>query len=217
LLWSWRGRLSEATYLASRVGVFVASALMAFGMLRVLGGSVLAGTWLIVIGFFLRSSAQANYADAALRGTLGTLRVRDIMTHDVVSVPADTTAGELEDAFWRHHVSSFPVVDGGVARGIVSIEQLRDLPREHWLETRARDFMRPLGEEEIVSPSDTAVRALDKASCNGLGRLVVLEGPHMVGYLSLKDIAHVAVLRGPRDGVGGGGAAEKARALRDAA
>ncbi len=41
-----------------------------------------------------------------------------------------------------------------------------------------------------------AARALEKAAGNGLGRLPVLESGRLVGYLSLKDITHVLVLRG---------------------
>jgi Zn-dependent protease len=219
VLWRWKGRLDDATSLASRIGVLVAVTLAAFGVLRVLSGAFMGGLWLIVIGLFLRSSAQASYAQTTLRGALDALRVRDIMTRDVVAVPSETTVSQLVEEFWRHHFTSFPVVDGDVARGIVSVQQLRDLPPHRWAVTPVSDLMRTLTDDLTVRASDTAVHALEKASRNGVGRLAVLDGPRLVGYLSLKDITHVLLLRGSSDGAGRGraGAAETARALRNAA
>jgi Zn-dependent protease len=218
-LWHWSRNLTKATYVASRVGVFVAIALMAFGTFRVLAGSFVGGMWLIVIGLFLRSSADASYTQTTLRHGLGSLAVRDVMTRDVVSIPAEATVSELVDEFWRHHFTSFPVVDAaGVPRGIVSVQQLGALPRERWATARVADLVRPLGDDLTLRPGDTALVALEKASKNGLGRLAVLEGGRLVGYLSLKDITHVLLLRGS-DGTAPGwpARARSARALRDAA
>ena len=56
--------------------------------------------------------------------------------------------------------------------------------------------MRPLEESLTIAPTDGALHALHKAAGNGLGRLVVLDGGRLVGYLSLKDLTHVLALRG---------------------
>jgi hypothetical protein len=63
-----------------------------------------------------------------------------------------------------------------------------------------RDIMRPLGESLVIAQGDSLVRALEKAGANGLGRLAVLESGRLIGYLSLKDITHVLVLRGVTPG-----------------
>ena len=63
--------------------------------------------------------------------------------------------------------------------------------------------MRPVTDELLVGPDDSVVAALGKATRNGVGRLAVLEGSRLVGYLSLKDITHVLALRGLPAGVGG--------------
>lgn len=64
----------------------------------------------------------------------------------------------------------------------------------------------------VVAPHDSLVRALDKASRNGIGRLAVMDGGRLRGYLSLKDITHVLTLHAPP-----GQAAEARDALRPAA
>ena len=73
-----------------------------------------AGSWFVLIGLFLRQSAESSYQQLVLRGGLSPYAVRDVMTRDVLTVPAEATAAEVIDhAFWKHHVSSFPVIDGG--------------------------------------------------------------------------------------------------------
>ena len=59
-LWKWKGTLGQATYIASRVGVSFAFALMALGVLQIFGGAVLGGFWFIIIGMFLRGAADAS-------------------------------------------------------------------------------------------------------------------------------------------------------------
>jgi Zn-dependent protease len=106
-LWKWKGSLGQATYMASRVGVGFAFALMALGFLQILSGSVIGGFWFILIGMFLRGAADASYSQMALREALARLPVRDIMAREVVTVPLEATVAQLADAFWSHHVTSF--------------------------------------------------------------------------------------------------------------
>ena len=201
VLWKWKGTLGQATYIASRVGVGFAFALMALGVFQILAGAVLGGFWFIIIGMFLRGAADSSYSQMSLRETLGRLPVRDIMTHDVVTMPPDATVQQLADAFWSHHVTSFPVVDGGgTVRGIASVQQVHEVPPEQRKQRRVSEIMRPLTDELTVGPEDSAFEALSKATRNQIGRLAVLTGSRLVGYVSLKDITHVLAVRGLPEG-----------------
>jgi CBS domain-containing protein len=169
---------------------------MALGLFQVFTGAVVGGFWLILIGLFLKSAAGGSYARVAMQETLARVPVRDVMTPDVITVPASTTVDDLVERFWAHHVTSFPVVDGGAVRGIASIHQLQAIPRERWSTTRVAEVMRRLDPDLVIRPDDSVFAALERASRNNLGRLAVLDGPRLVGYLSLKDITHVLVLGG---------------------
>lgn len=203
-LWKWKGALGQATYMASRVGVGFAFALMALGFLQILNGSVIGGFWFILIGMFLRGAADASYSQMALREALVRVPVRDIMARQVVTVPLEATVAQLADAFWSHHVTSFPVVDGGTVRGIASVQQVHGVPAEQRMERRVSELMRPLADDLVIGPDDSVFDALGKASRNKVGRLAVLKDSRLVGYLSLKDITHVLALRGLPDGARSG-------------
>jgi Zn-dependent protease/predicted transcriptional regulator len=195
-LWSWKRNLAAATALASRVGVAVAFGLIGFGMLQLFRGAVVGGFWMILIGLFLRSSADASNAQTQVRAALGRLRVADVMTREVVEVPAEARLDQLVERFWRHHFTSFPVVAEGTVQGIASLRHLGSVPRDRWSETRVTDVMAPLTDELVVSPRDSVFEAFEKAARNAIGRVAVLDERRLVGYLSLKDVTHVLTLQG---------------------
>jgi Zn-dependent protease/predicted transcriptional regulator len=197
-LWSARGDFGWATRVASRAGTIVASLLIGLGVLRGLTGEFLGGLWLVLIGLFLRQAAEGSYQQLVVRRALAPLRVRDVMTRAVVSVAPDRPLAEVVDGtLWRHHVSSFPVVDGGRVLGILGLPQVRRVPRERWADTPVREAMLPISPLLTVAPGDGLADALEKVARNGLGRAVVIEDGALVGYLSLRDVLHVLTLSDP--------------------
>lgn len=202
VLWWWKGALEPATYLSSRVGVAFAFGLMALGALQILGGSPMQGFWLVLIGLFLRGAADSSYAQLALKESLERIKVREVMTREVVSAASATTLEQLAELFWTNRFTSFPVVDGAVVRGIATLDGVRDVARPLWPETSVSAVMRPLSDDLVVSPDTPLFDALQKASRNGVGRLAVLDGDSLAGYLSLKDITHALVLKGVPSGRG---------------
>ena len=195
VLWRARGDHAWATRVASRAGGGVAAGLIGLGVLRGLTGEFLGGLWLVLIGLFLREAAVGSYRQLVVRRALAPLRVRDVMTRMVVSVPPQRAVAEVVDeTFWRHHVSSFPVVDGGRVLGILGLEQVRRVPRERWADTPVREAMLPLAPSLSVAPGDSLADALERLAQNGLGRAAVVEDGVLVGYLSLRDVLHVLTI-----------------------
>jgi Zn-dependent protease/predicted transcriptional regulator len=195
VLWKLKGDLQSATRMASQAGSIVAMILIALGIFRVFTGEFLGGLWFVLIGLFLRQAAEGSYQQLVLRNTLGPLAVRDVMTRDVIQVPADLSVERVvEEFFWPHRVSSFPVVDGGRVVGIVALDGLKEVPPERRSETPVRRLMLPLTDALVAAPADSLWRAFEKLTQNGLGRVVVLEDGRLVGYLSVKDVMHVLAM-----------------------
>ena len=55
------------------------------------------------------------------------LRLRDIMTRDVVTIPPDVSVREGMDLLTRHHISGAPVSANGRIVGVVSLTDLAEL------------------------------------------------------------------------------------------
>lgn len=203
-LWKLKGDLRRATEIASRAGGVVAMLLIVLGVLRGFAGDFLGGLWFVLIGVFLRQAGQASYQQLLVRRTLEPLAVREIMTRDVVHIAADMPVSRaVDEVFWRHHVTSFPVLASGRVVGILSIRQLGNLPRERWAETAVSAVMQRIGDSLTAAPGDDLWTAFQKLSANGLGRLAIVDGERLVGYLSAKDVLHVLAVSAA--GARGGG------------
>jgi Zn-dependent protease/CBS domain-containing protein len=197
VVWRSTGDFARATATASRVGRGVAIGLVVLGTWQAFAGAFLSGLWLVLIGLFLRQAASLSHSQATLASALGELPVTDVMTREVVTVSWNATIADLVQQFWAHHVTSFPVVAGGVVRGIATVHDLDRVAVDAWERTSIQNVMRPLTGAMTIPSTATALDALQQASTNGIGRLAVLDGTRLVGYLSLKDLGHVLALRSP--------------------
>jgi Zn-dependent protease/CBS domain-containing protein len=195
VVWRSTGDFARATATASRVGRGVAIGLVVLGTWQAFTGSFLSGLWLVLIGLFLRQAASLSHSQATLASALGELPVTDVMTREVVTVSWNATVADLVQQFWAHHVTSFPVVAGGVVRGIATVHDLDRVAVDAWERTSIQNVMRPLTGSMTIPSTASALDALQQASTNGIGRLAVLDGTRLVGYLSLKDLGHVLALR----------------------
>jgi Zn-dependent protease/CBS domain-containing protein len=199
VLWKLKGSFQWATRVATGVGSGFALLLMGFGVVRVLGGEFVGGLWFVLIGMFLRQAAQGSYQQVVLRRTLANISVGQVMTRDVVPIgPELSVALVVDEFFWRHHVSTFPVLDGGRVVGILGLDRVKQLPRERWAETAVRDVMLPLSDALTTTPETPLWGAFEKLTRNGVGRLAVLDRDRLVGYLSIRDVAHILAVAGTR-------------------
>ena len=195
ILWSRSGDLMRATTMAARVGRVLALGLIGLGGLQLLGGNF-GGLWLMLIGWFIMQAGSAGLAQASLRQALGGLRVRDVMTTEVKTVPADATVHDLiEDYFIRYTYGGYPVVSNGRVVGLVTLHELRNTPPETRTATGVERVMVPLAPRLVVDPGTPVIDALNRMTTSGAGRLVVLDQDRLVGLITANGILHLTQIR----------------------
>jgi len=196
ILWQFRHDLRRATRTASRVGAGVGTVLIVLGVVSLLFGNFVGGLWWILIGIFLKGSAQQGYQQVLVRQALQGEHVRRFMTDDPVAVNADTTLRELVDDYvYRHHFKMFPVLANGRLTGCVTTRGIQEVAREQWDQRTAGDIEEPCTEENTVGPDEDAMRALTLMSRNQLSRLLVAEDGQLKGVITLKDLLRFLALK----------------------
>ena len=189
LLWKKTGSLGQATRVASGAGQLLGYALIVWGALDILGGSLVGGIWLIFIGWFVIQAAVASYRQVQARQMLSGIPVRSLMTTDVVTVPAHITLKELvENYFLAHGYTAYPVLDGENLVGCVSLDKVRAIEREKWPTLIVGDIVPPLSDRHVVSPETDGWDAVAKMAREGQPRLLVTEGDRLVGMLSQTNV-----------------------------
>ncbi|OGO32933.1 MAG: hypothetical protein A2Z29_01715 [Chloroflexi bacterium RBG_16_56_11] len=191
ILWSATGSLVKATNIAATVGRLLGWALIGFGVYQVLTGSMfgfLGGIWTAFIGWFLSSTADASRKEVMLRELLSGKKVRDIMSPKPETVTPDTTVDQLvTDIFNRKHGRALPVCQGERTEGIVTITDVKGLPREKWATTKVGEIMTraPLF---TVSPDDDVSKALKLVTQHDVNQLLIQREGTCAGMLSRADI-----------------------------
>jgi Zn-dependent protease/CBS domain-containing protein len=188
--WHRSGSLLQATRIASDVGKGFAAVLMVLGAVEIFTGALLGGLWLIFIGMFLRGVAQAGYQQAVLTRWLEGMRVRDVQLEQTPSVPPEMPLRELvDDYFFRYGLDGFPVVGKeGEALGVVTLQNVKDVPEARRGEVRVRDVMTHFENVPVLRLDTHLTEALNRFQ-EGASRLLVVDEDHEVrGMLSQNEL-----------------------------
>lgn len=195
-IWGKTGDFFSATRKASNYGQRIALFFILFGIFSIFTG-VPGGLWLVFIGWFLHSAAQASYQQAGLQETLSGVKVKDIMVTDIVTVPPDITINEaIHKYFLKYGYGGFPVVDKGDFLGILTLKEITDIPEEERANiTVSKVFVRHDKRWE-VSKKEDAITALERMISEDKGRLAVLENRKLIGLITRTGIARYMQMRG---------------------
>src|SRR4029079_16231650 len=83
-----------------------------------------------------------------------------------------------------HRQAAFPVAQNRRLHGMLSLEDLKTLPRERWHVSRARDVMGPISPRFFVEPNATLAYAQELMKRNGIGSVAVVgKTGELVGFL----------------------------------
>jgi CBS domain-containing protein len=144
------------------------------------------------VGWFLLQAASAESRYVLTRQALAGLRVRDVMTHDPVTVASDDTVAQvMDETIHQHRHTTYPVVDNGSAVGLLPFGSIARVPRWEWNGRRVRDCMLPRAEVPVLTEDESAVDALRELSESEVGHALVVDDGRLVGLLAASDLAHV--------------------------
>jgi Zn-dependent protease len=192
IIWDSTGNIKKATYTTSRIGSSLGVFLIIFGFFNIFTGNFIGGLWFAFIGIFLKGAAESGYQQLLTGRLLHGIKISEIMTRDLVTIEDSTTLDKLvDDYFLKHRYNSYPVVSNGKFIGIVSIHDVKQIPREDWDKVDVRKILDSKIISLCVSPDDDATSAMSKMVRKGLGRIPVLDNGKLVGIVSHRDIMQI--------------------------
>ncbi len=188
--WRQTGDRARATIDAARAGRVFAFVLVGLGFFEFLVGVDVSGLWFVLLGWFLLSASRVEEMQARMTRSLGTTRVRDLMTPDPISVPGTISVHDaLHDYVLARHCSSFPVLaaDGGCT-GLVTLGRMRSVRPELRTTTPVSAISWTLVDLTTAAPDELLLDVLRRSKPGGDGRILVCEGAAVVGIISPTDI-----------------------------
>jgi len=195
-IWKKKRDYFFATQKASSIGRGIALFFIFFGLFSLLTGGT-GGLWLMFIGWFLYSAAQASYQQATLQEVLSGLKVKDIMVREMQTIEPSISLDEAVDRYFlRFAYGGFPVIEGGKFLGILTLKEVKNVPREDWGRVKVIDVYVPHEKRWEVSPEDDVIKALELMLKEDKGRIVVTERDRIIGLITRNGIARYVQIKG---------------------
>ena len=195
ILWRKSGNIKEATRMAGICGMLIATMLVLFGIYILIAPNwrpsqpYFMGGWSILVGLFLLDTA-AKVVKGSQVARLVT--VGDAMSPPIVVEPEQSIIRLVDDILPLHRQTSFPVAVNGRLQGILSLEDLKSLPRERWANTKVHTVMRPIQPGFFVEPSTTLESARELMKGNGVGSIAVVNAQgELIGFLQSGKIRRI--------------------------
>ena len=196
-VWHFSGNERLGWRVALISGQIVAFGLMGLGGLLILGGTFADGIWLIFIGWFLQNATVAEQSATTIQGQLRGVTVGEAMTLvEEPRVPSRLKLRQLvEDFVLSSGQGYFLVIDGDQPRGVVTLRQITQVPRDRWDWVSTGDVMMPWASLQCVHPETELLTALRTMEESQIGEIPVLEGDRLVGLLTRDEVLRYLRLR----------------------
>jgi len=182
IIWKRSGNIRDATRIAGFCGQLMSLVLIAFGVYMAVAPTFRAyfmGLWSVLVGVFLLGAATS-----VVRSSRESVRADQAMSPAVAVEPDLPITRFVDEILPLHRHVTFPVAHDHRLVGILSLEDLKKIPREKWRGLRTREVMRAVNAQLFVPEHATSESVNDLLEQNGVGAVgVVNVSGELVGFL----------------------------------
>jgi len=188
VIWHFTDNLRRATLIASGFGKGLAYLMILGGIIGPFIGNA-SLLWFILLGWYLLRSAETGYQQVVFGEAIEGMKVNKAMTENPETVNPDLSIEQVvKEHFMQHQWTAYPVVENDHVEGMITINNLEELPRKSWKRKRVRDVMKPLSTDFVTSPDEEVSSVIPKLVYKAEGRMLVMKGEHLEGILTENDI-----------------------------
>jgi Zn-dependent protease len=189
IVWGTSGDFRKATRIASGVGRVIAYLFILVGVYFIFSGNFAGGIWIAFIGWFLENAAQSQVQQMAVRDLLAGRKVSQAMSQNYTIISPTITLQSLADTHILGEGRRFFIVqDEYSVRGVLTLQKIREIPRERWPNTSAEQAMIQAGDMQWVRPDTELWNALERMDQNGVNQLPVIQDSQIAGLLTRENI-----------------------------
>lgn len=196
ILWKITGNLGRATHIASVVGQFIAYLFILWGIWTFFAGNILDGIWIGFIGWYLLTAAQSTNSHGMLESMFRGVTVGQVMNRTPTTVPANISLQRLVDEYLLPHgLRTAFVTQGEQLAGLITLGDVRHVPREEWGQTPVGFAMIPLERLHSVAPEQNLNDVLPLMANRDINQLPVIQDGKLVGVLTRDAIIRTVEIR----------------------
>jgi Zn-dependent protease/predicted transcriptional regulator len=196
LIWWRSGNLKSATRIASNIGRAVGFILIFVGIGFIFTGNWFNGIWLALIGWFVESAAVGSYQQLLMQEMLKGHVASEVMSRDCAVIPPDTTIDQLVHGnVLASGRRCFPVVSDSQIMGMVTLHNIKAVPREQWSTETVKEAMTPFDKLKWVQPDEELSSVLQILTENNINQVPVVQDGEIVGMVSRENLLNFVNIR----------------------
>jgi CBS domain-containing protein len=196
-LWMATGNYERSTRITGWTGRII-------GLFFAVGGILLlvvthqwfVGAVLAFAGWVLYSAAAQSRRETILLEALRTVTAQDMMTKEYPRITRELNVDKLfHDYVLATGQHDYVVVDGSRLEGVVTMRNIKRVPRRRWGYTRMSEVMTPAGVLRIAHPQQSAVSVLEQMEQSDIGLMPVLENDEVIGVIAWDSLIRLVKTR----------------------
>jgi len=154
--------------------------------------------WLVILAIFIYFSASGEERSTKLYEAFTGVKVKDIMTKHVSTIPPTMTVRELLDKMMEEKHMGYPVVEGDRVIGVVTLSDAMKVSQDRQGHVMVVNIM----SRDIISvtPETEAIEVVKLLSTRGIGRVLVMESGRVVGIVTRTDLMKAMQILSARSG-----------------
>lgn len=196
IIWKATGSLLRATRIASAVGQIIAYLFIFWGIWQFFTGNILDGIWIGFVGWFLLTAAQSTNSHVMLQSMFRGVTVGQVMNRTPTTVPANISLQRLVDEYLLPFgLRTAFVTQGDQLAGLITLGDIRHVPREEWGQTPVGHIMIPLERLHAVSPQQNLNDVLPLMANRDINQVPVVQNGMLVGVLTRDAIIRTLEVR----------------------
>ncbi len=193
ILWTLYKDMRKATRRAAAVGSLFGYLLIVFGIMTGIGGgNLLNGLWLAFIGWFLANAAESSVRQMEFQNVFAGMKARDIIASDCPAVPESLSLSDLvNDYILPTGNRCFMVTDDGQLSGIISLHELKAIPRQAWTQTSVHTAMKRTEDLKKINPEASIQEVLKIMDDEKINQIPVVEGNRLIGIITRERLLNM--------------------------
>jgi Zn-dependent protease/CBS domain-containing protein len=196
LIWWRSGNLKSATRIASNAGRAVGFILIFVGIWFIFTGNWFNGIWFALIGWFLESAAVGSYQQVLMQEMLKGHVASEVMSGDCVVVPPDMTIDHLVNGnILTSGRRCFPVVSGSEIMGLMTLHNVKEVPRDQWNTETVKEAMTPFDKLKWVRPDEELSSVLRILSEDNINQVPVVLDNKIIGMVTRENLLNFVHVR----------------------
>lgn len=185
IIWKVTDSNRKATRIVATIGTLFGSVLLIIGIFAIFRGNLVNGVYSVAIGWFLQNAASQGLQQVEQQAALRDVTVQRLMQRDPLTVDPDLDVQSLVDVYvLGQNVRGLPVCDDGRLVGIITVNDIKEVPRDEWRRRRVSELMTTLPQLQTVGETTPVNDALQMMANGDFHQVPVLRDGQLVGMIT---------------------------------